>query len=576
MTSESRWNWGTDRFDTNDSILRAVFFDEAGRTAFSLPRRCRGSFETELKELFDLYRAKVSSALKLHPTNAGHYDRFSLKGQEKMCRRILLAIEHIHDGFPHKSYNTFSNMMDELSDQIPLPYVTENVNQSFDHLYRVRSTDTGRNLHRRDIFHVPAAEREIISTARYSIAGYPSLYLADSLELASREMGHPYASIASKFRFNTPSVFQIIDLGIRPQDYSFAKRDDSDSAIRKIALDFNYTSSYVFWFPLVAACSFVRARSSGQFSDEYVIPQLLMQWLRSSKNPPDGIKPPGGGPGTVPPPSGGTGDPPDSMSSLNAHLKAIENALGEIKGSFRFFRSERSTPAAENNQVTWDIATTISKTVLDEQKDIIHLILSTPRGPKGGDGIGDPHNPIDTNVASWASRMIRIVNGLTEFHPDAGWQGDAEERGQNQIIALSNHSQDELEQAPNRGGHGLAKGRREMPKSLHDNLNKIRNRLVWIYRQSLVGIRYFSCKDLLAPVFGRNYVFPTERLVLDDNGVPTKDGNGRYCALLNSMLEWTEPIHRQDYESIQAWQKDLDDKARSDFDHLRPPAPPHS
>ena len=552
MTSESRWNWGTDRFDTNDSILRAVFFDEAGRTAFSLPRRCRGSFETELKELFDLYRAKVSSALKLHPTNAGHYDRFPLKGQEKMCRRILLAIEYIHDGFPHKSYNTFSNMMDELSDQIPLPYVGEGVNPSFDHLYRVRSTDTGRNLHRREIFHVPATEREIISTARYSIAGYPSLYLADSLELASREMGHPYASIASKFRFNTPGVFHIIDLGVRPQDYSFTKQDSKDSTTRQIALGFDYTSSYVFWFPLIAACSFVRARPSGQFSDEYVIPQLLMQWLRSGKNPPDGIKPPGGGPGKEPSPGSGTGGLPYSGPDLEALLKAIENALDEMKGSFGDFRSERSAAEAKNDQAIWNTATENSKAVLDKQKDLIHLILSTPRNPKRDDRIGGARNLIDTNLASWINRMIHIVNELLELHPDMEWQEGTEEKGQDRRTAPS------------------------MPKSLRDNLSKIRNRLVWIYRQSLVGIRYFSCKDLLAPVFGRNYVFPTERLVLDDNGVPTKDGNGRYCALLNSMLEWTEPIHRQDYESIQAWQKDLDGKARSDFDHLRPPAPPHS
>lgn len=48
-------------------------------------------------------------------------------------------------------------------------------------------------------------------------------------------------------------------------------RDTKDSTIR---------ASYLQWYPLIAACSFVRANKKSPFSSEYIIPQLLMQWVR--------------------------------------------------------------------------------------------------------------------------------------------------------------------------------------------------------------------------------------------------------------------------------------------------------
>ncbi len=37
----------------------------------------------------------------------------------------------------------------------------------------------------------------------------------------------------------------------------------------------------MLWYPLLAACSFIRVNKNDPFAAEYIIPQLLMQWVRT-------------------------------------------------------------------------------------------------------------------------------------------------------------------------------------------------------------------------------------------------------------------------------------------------------
>ena len=46
----------------------------------------------------------------------------------------------------------------------------------------------------------------------------------------------------------------------------------------------NVRSAYLLWYPLIAACSFIRTNKNDPFAAEYIIPQLLMQWVRSEIN----------------------------------------------------------------------------------------------------------------------------------------------------------------------------------------------------------------------------------------------------------------------------------------------------
>lgn len=46
-------------------------------------------------------------------------------------------------------------------------------------------------------------------------------------------------------------------------------------------MDSDIRSAYLLWYPLIASCSYIRIDKSDPFAAEYIIPQLLMQWVRN-------------------------------------------------------------------------------------------------------------------------------------------------------------------------------------------------------------------------------------------------------------------------------------------------------
>lgn len=169
-------------------------------------------------------------------------------------------------------------------------------------LFRLRNVNDNINHSRKDIFHVPGSARSMISTCRYSIAGYPSLYLTTSIQLGMEEISASNNNtIISQFRIKRDQYeinMRVLELGIKPQDFYEDDRNHQNeySKGRNLygidLLNHALRSNYLRWFPLIAACSFIRANKHAPFSSEYIIPQLLMQWARGeiSRNELIGIR----------------------------------------------------------------------------------------------------------------------------------------------------------------------------------------------------------------------------------------------------------------------------------------------
>ena len=140
--------------------------------------------------------------------------------------------------------------------------------------------------------------RSRVSSSRYSIAGYPSLYLGTSLELCCDEVGlDPFSSfgLAAKYKFerdisNNHTEISVIELSVKPQDFLDNQYDSNKP--RQFKRHFrlvnngvnlrNVESTYLIWYPLIASASYIRTNKSHPFAAEYIIPQLLMQWIRNS------------------------------------------------------------------------------------------------------------------------------------------------------------------------------------------------------------------------------------------------------------------------------------------------------
>lgn len=219
-----------------------------------------------------------------------------------ICTGILDSINVYNDGLPHRSYLHFKKRMDILNkgrnrlvlfqkSNLTSRYV-KNQNDPLQ-LYRVRAVQENRTYKRVEIFHTPYHLREKVATCRYSISGFPSLYMGTSVALCVEESIQKSARlfIGSRFQLNRSTRdngninIQVMDLSIKPQD--FLKGVDAEgNALYNQEDGSDLARRYLYWYPLIAACSFIRKSKSDPFSPEYIIPQLLMQWIREQYKKP--------------------------------------------------------------------------------------------------------------------------------------------------------------------------------------------------------------------------------------------------------------------------------------------------
>lgn len=286
-------------FDISDSSFKSVLND---KTLF-LPIRWNGSdFVTTLDDLFNHYIRKIELL-------ADEKELFAQKIQvdtetiKIVCGLLTKAVKHYLNGFPSKAYQSFEEAMHYLM-ATPLKIYQKSVMEQFDNsrsynsrdddlkLFRVVSVADNKPYTRERVFHTPYNLRSKVSTSRYSIAGYPSLYLGTSIALCCEEIHmnpHQDFSLASRFKLErsieyTNIHIRVIELGVKPQDF-LENNDTNETQRRRIPqqlLDNRHIqSSYLVWYPLIASCSYIRTNKHDPFAAEYIIPQLLMQWVRN-------------------------------------------------------------------------------------------------------------------------------------------------------------------------------------------------------------------------------------------------------------------------------------------------------
>lgn len=277
-------------------ISKPDFFTFAGHEELDLPKRWDGNdFQVTLKSLYKTYESILSPCITPAEFDSVH----------SICDAILKCIEQYHNGFPNMAFQHMEQIMRDLF-KYPLMIYKKSgltgLNDDIDPLMLFRIRNVQNNIHylRKDIFHTPYNLRSKISTCRYSISGYPCLYLGTSLDLCLEEAkieSFIDSTIASRFKIqrnmhtNEMTSIDVIELALKPKDFIIHNQDSNhrrgDKTIgreRKFdELDLNDTdvmSKYLYWYPLIAASSFIRANKKDPFASEYIIPQLLMQWIR--------------------------------------------------------------------------------------------------------------------------------------------------------------------------------------------------------------------------------------------------------------------------------------------------------
>lgn len=283
--------------DISSSTFKDIMNDEN----LFLPIRWDGlDFLSTLDSLFNYYIKKLETAQKANMSDSNIL-KVDIEGIKIVCGLIKSTMQYYLNGFPSKAFNYFMAVMNELM-RTPLQIYQKSAFEQFDNsrnrnndslqLFRVVCVGDNKPYSRSRVFHTPYNMRSKVSTSRYSIAGYPSLYLGTSLELCCEEIHinpHYDFTLASMFKLERSETYtnthiEVVELGVKPQD--FVNRELNNEYYRRlIPIDLlnkkETKSAYLLWYPLIAACSYIRTNKKDPFAAEYIIPQLLMQWVRS-------------------------------------------------------------------------------------------------------------------------------------------------------------------------------------------------------------------------------------------------------------------------------------------------------
>lgn len=107
-----------------------------------------------------------------------------------------------------------------------------------------------------EMSHIPFELNHLVSNERFSISGFPSLYLGSSIYVCWEELHRPSFDFASTALFKARQNVKVIDLS-EQDHYHFTREIFSDCLTLACSLSVNYPKA--------------------PFKPEYIIPQLLMQ-----------------------------------------------------------------------------------------------------------------------------------------------------------------------------------------------------------------------------------------------------------------------------------------------------------
>lgn len=222
---------------------------------------------------------------------------------EEMCSMVSEQLESIEKNASHlievlelyskgeiisaslKAFEVFDAMKSQLMQRYSGAHRMENY-------YRIRGINDCHpfKLENKELFHIPLNKNYLVGTERYSMPGHPCLYLSSQAELCWYECGKPEKFTISRFDIpqSEESYLKFIDFSEKliPLMYSFVSWFSNEKDRDLVE---KYLLKYIYTYPLRAACSIVVEHPGSKFIEEYIIPQLLLQWVLKDKDF-DGIR----------------------------------------------------------------------------------------------------------------------------------------------------------------------------------------------------------------------------------------------------------------------------------------------
>jgi hypothetical protein len=220
-----------------------------------------------LKDVFTELSKEMSTDENFAKIGQDNYDKTTT-----YSAKIIATISRWFEGNISEAKRTFDETLKERLLLLPRKIV-----QSGQCFYRVRTSNEHKILGRKDLFHIPFEYRNKISTQRFSIPGFPCLYLGNSVYICWEELNRPNFHDIQVAKFENKSEINLYNLSY--EQYNIQKltpQNPTDDDLINLLLA----------YPIIAACSIQvpQNRQLDPFKPEYLIPQIVLQTLMEQED----------------------------------------------------------------------------------------------------------------------------------------------------------------------------------------------------------------------------------------------------------------------------------------------------
>lgn len=238
-----------------NSAKRQAYPIYSGKNVMELPLYF--AFGKSFKDNFDNFTSQYLENLK-----GNDVDSDTVNLVENLINNLSRTINDYLNGKIASAYSSFKKAMELIKAILPVKTIHERT------FYRMRANDGITD--KKEYYHLPFDKIHLSKSERFSIEGYPCLYLGYSKHVCEMEI---LSGSLAKFSLKEP-LNNILDLTLG--------QVDGDNDIPEIDL--------VKVYPLIASCYIVPFYSVIQerecrpdksfFREEYIIPQLLTLYLK--------------------------------------------------------------------------------------------------------------------------------------------------------------------------------------------------------------------------------------------------------------------------------------------------------
>jgi hypothetical protein len=259
--------------------LNAIEFMDS--TVVDLPKTRVGDFAQFLDHVLNEYRTQMQRI-----TPRAFIDRVitsEIQRVDDLSDAIRDVVGRALGGDRSGAYQCLDRALTALGPYFQALMPTGDMSCVVDPMYRIR-LDVSLPCPRGELFHIPFQKRHMVGPMRYSVAGVPCLYLGGSTHVCWRELGEPDKArvVLSRFHAVPGTGLRILNFGRRIALYADWVNKEPEKFIGPANEAVVIAAQVVCW-PLIAACSIRVPDRSKPERPEYLVPQLVLEWITKTK-----------------------------------------------------------------------------------------------------------------------------------------------------------------------------------------------------------------------------------------------------------------------------------------------------